>query len=164
MASIFSKISLVAALLTFNHVLNAQNQRPDSYRWTTLETTGDITGRYENAFVEFQNKFYLIGDFGINVILFNNNIYFAAGNENRGVGNMNSIEVFSADHNWQPLFNGKNLDGWEIKCIEEDRDYDFWKVEDGAIVCNSMNSENHNYVWLQSKNEYADFELRLKFK
>jgi hypothetical protein len=37
-------------------------------------------------------------------------------------------------------------------------------VDDGAIACNSMDYENHNYIWLQTENEYADFELRLKFQ
>jgi hypothetical protein len=37
-------------------------------------------------------------------------------------------------------------------------------VDDGAIACNSMEYENHNYTWLQTENEYADFELRLKFQ
>lgn len=104
------------------------------------------------------------GRHGSNAILYKNNIYFAAGSGNRGGGNMNSIEVFSADNSWVPMFNGVNLDGWEVKCTEADRGKDFWKVDHGTILCNSLSSESHNYIWLQSVNEYSDFELRLKFQ
>ena len=105
-----------------------------------------------------------IGRHGGGIVLFNDKIYMAAGSPNRGGGNMNSVEVFSADHEWQSLFNGKNLEGWEIKCTEKDRDKDFWMVENGAILCNSMGSKNHQYIWLYSAEEYDDFELRLKFQ
>lgn len=63
-----------------------------------------------------------------------------------------------------PLFNGKNLEGWEIKCLPKDRDKNFWQVKDGAIECNSIGRPDHNYVWLINKSEYADFDLQLKFQ
>lgn len=65
---------------------------------------------------------------------------------------------------WVSLFNGKDLSGWTVKCPPQDRDKVFWKVEDGAIVCDSMGRKDHNYVWLVSDEEFSDFELRLKFQ
>lgn len=65
---------------------------------------------------------------------------------------------------WHSLFDGKSLEGWEVKCIEKDRDKTFWTVEGGTILCNSMGSADHNYIWLLSEKEYGDFELRLKYQ
>ncbi len=66
--------------------------------------------------------------------------------------------------NFQSLFNGHDLRGWTVKCQPRDNDKVFWKVEDGALVCDSMGRKDHNYVWLISDKEYGDFELRLKFQ
>jgi hypothetical protein len=49
---------------------------------------------------------------------------------------------------WEPLFNGKDLAGWSVKCIPDDRDKEYWTVEDDCIACNSMGDKDHNYVWL----------------
>ena len=64
---------------------------------------------------------------------------------------------------FEVLFNGEDLTGWEIKAKPEDKQKNFWKVEDGAIVVNSLGNEDHDYVWLLSQNEFDNFELRLKF-
>ena len=65
---------------------------------------------------------------------------------------------------WQDLFNGKNLDGWEVKCRQQDKNKEFWKVENGVIECNSIGRPDHNYVWLMNKNVYSDFDLQVKFQ
>ncbi len=65
---------------------------------------------------------------------------------------------------WTSLFNGKDLSGWSIKCQPQDQGKVFWSVADGSIVCDSMGRQDHNYVWLLSEQEFADFELRLKFQ
>lgn len=65
---------------------------------------------------------------------------------------------------WYPIFNGKNLDGWSVQCQEADKEKNYWSVQDGVIVCDSMGDKNHNYVWLQFDTEYSDFELKLKFR
>jgi len=67
-------------------------------------------------------------------------------------------------HRWISLFNGHDLSGWTVCCQPKDEGRNFWRVEDGAIVCDSMGRKDHNYVWLLSENEYSDFELRLKFQ
>ena len=101
---------------------------------------------------------------GSGAILYNDEIYLAAGSPNKGGGNMNSIEVFSANHNWQKLFNGENLDGWEVKCVEKDKDKNYWTAENRMIVCNTHGNTDHEYIWLQTEDEFEDFELRLKFQ
>ena len=59
--------------------------------------------------------------------------------------------------NWQPLFNGKNLNGW--KKLNGNAEY---KVEDGAIVgISKMNTPN---TFLSTKNKYGDFILEFDFK
>ena len=107
-----------------------------------------------------------IGRHGSSAILHENNIYIAAGSPNRGGGNLTSIEVFSANHNWEKLFNGENLTGWQVKCQDEEKGKAFWSVDENksAISCNSIGSNDHGYVWLMHEKEYDDFELRLKFK
>ena len=105
-----------------------------------------------------------IGRHGTGAILYQNKIYIAAGSGNMGGGNMRSVEVFADDLNWEPLFNGKNLKGWSVKCLPDDREKEYWKVTDGTIECNSLEDGNHDYVWLMNENEYRDFELKLKFQ
>ena len=68
------------------------------------------------------------------------------------------------DKEWEQLFNGKDLSGWTVVCLPQDQDNDFWTVEDGTILCNSMGKKDHNYVWLISEREFGDFELQLKFQ
>jgi len=65
---------------------------------------------------------------------------------------------------WEPLFNGKDFSGWHIACKPQDAEKVFWKVEDGAIACDSIGRKNHGYVWLMTDKEFQDFELRLKFQ
>lgn len=104
------------------------------------------------------------GRHGSGAIFYNNEIYFAAGSPNQGGGNLNSIEKFSQCHNWQSLFNGKDLSGWEVKCTQADKEKNFWTIENGNILCKSIGSNTHNYIWLQTKEEFDNFELRLKFQ
>lgn len=106
----------------------------------------------------------VIGRHGSAAINYNGNVYIAAGSPNKGGGNMTSIEVFSADHEWKSLFNGENLEGWDIKCKESDRGKNYWYVDNGAIVCDTKGRRDHSYIWLQSDKEFDDFVLRLKFQ
>lgn len=64
------------------------------------------------------------------------------------------------------LFDGRSLAGWTIKAVAEDRPraVGFWKVEDGAIVADSIGQKGHDYVWLLTDKDYGDFVLRLKFQ
>jgi hypothetical protein len=64
---------------------------------------------------------------------------------------------------WVSLFNGKNLDGWEVECKPGDRDKNYWTVKDGMIRVNSLGKKDHDYVWLTAQKEYTDFILILKF-
>lgn len=75
-----------------------------------------------------------------------------------------SVRVEPATPGWQPLFDGRSLDGWRVECTEADRGRSFWSVADGAIVADSRGSREHGYVWLVSEAEFADFELRLEFQ
>lgn len=105
-----------------------------------------------------------VGRHGTAAVLYNNKIYYAAGSGNMGGGNLNTLQVFAADLNWKSLFNGKNFDGWSVKCLPADQGKDFWKVENGTILCNSVHDSAHNYVWLLHDQELVNFELKLKFQ
>ncbi len=62
----------------------------------------------------------------------------------------------SAAAAWKPLFNGKDLSGWEQvgKAV--------WRVEEKMIV-GSSDPANPGTGWLVTRREYSDFRLRLKF-
>src|SRR5438874_13280376 len=63
--------------------------------------------------------------------------------------------VSSDEPGFLPLFDGKTLAGWE-------GDENVFRVQDGAIVAGStMDKVAHN-EFLASKQEFGDFELRLK--
>jgi hypothetical protein len=62
------------------------------------------------------------------------------------------------------IFNGKDLSGWVIKCTASDTGKEFWYVEDGLLVANSMGDSIHDYIWLQYKEAQTNFHFRLKFR
>jgi len=70
----------------------------------------------------------------------------------------------SGSGDWEPLFNGKDLTGWVVKCKPADADREFWRVEDGTILADSMTGEKHDYIWLLTEQQYGDFILRLRFQ
>src|SRR4051794_22688373 len=59
------------------------------------------------------------------------------------------------DLGFTPLFDGKTLNGWE-------GDEKVFRVEDGAIVAGSRSEKIAHNEFLASKEEFGDFELRLK--
>jgi hypothetical protein len=66
-----------------------------------------------------------------------------------------AIAAPAADDGFQPLFDGKSLAGWE-------GDTKVFRVEEGAIVAGSRSEKIPHNEFLASKEEFADFELRLK--
>jgi hypothetical protein len=58
---------------------------------------------------------------------------------------------------FESLFDGKSLDGW-------DGDPKTFRVEEGAIVGGNLSARVPRNEFLCHKGEFADFELRLKFK
>lgn len=61
------------------------------------------------------------------------------------------------EEGFQPLFNGKSLDGW-------DGDPRLWRVEDGVIVGSTEGVTLKANSFLISKNTYGDFRLKLQVK
>src|SRR5213082_3280333 len=57
-----------------------------------------------------------------------------------------------------PLFNGKDLTGWEGDTAKT------WRVEDGAIVGGSLDSAVPRNEFLCTTKTYGDFELKVTFK
>lgn len=56
---------------------------------------------------------------------------------------------------WESLFNGKDLSGWDEVGKEK------WTVEEGTIRGVAITKA---YGYLQTKKEYKDFEMSLRFK
>jgi hypothetical protein len=56
---------------------------------------------------------------------------------------------------YQPLFNGKDLAGWDGVGGEADQ---CWSVIDGILTCSGKKGP-----WLRSKMEYDDFNMRLEY-
>ena len=57
---------------------------------------------------------------------------------------------------FRPLFNGKDLSGWQIHGTEQ------WYVEDGLLVCES--GPDAEYGYLATDETFKNFVLELEFK
>src|SRR5436305_13344608 len=57
-----------------------------------------------------------------------------------------------------PLFNGKDLTGWEGDTAKT------WRVEDGCIVGGSLDQQVPRNEFLCTTKTYGDFKLKVKFK
>ena len=67
-----------------------------------------------------------------------------------------SMSSAQAD-DWRPLFNGTNIDGWEVVGAGD------WLAEDGELVVRRKPGQS-GAGWLVSRRDFGDFKLRLKFK
>lgn len=65
------------------------------------------------------------------------------------------VTVMADETAFRPLFNGKDLTGWE-------GDLSLWKVADSAIVGDSAGIKHNQF--LSTKDEFGDFELKLEFR
>ena len=61
------------------------------------------------------------------------------------------------EEGFTPLFDGKTFDGWK-------GNLEAFRIEDGAIVGGSLEKPVTRNEFLTTEKEYANFELRLKFK
>ena len=63
--------------------------------------------------------------------------------------------------NWQQLFDGKSMRGWQLKAVHGGRG-GVWAVEDGALVANQ--DSDHSGGLLGTTAAFSDFEIELDFK
>jgi len=66
------------------------------------------------------------------------------------------VSTSGAERGFTPLFNGKNLDGWQGMGGPTSN----WAVKDGMLSCTGQKGSQ----WIATKEEYADFDLRLEYK
>ncbi len=66
--------------------------------------------------------------------------------------------VRALDEQYVPLFDGKSFQGWEGDTET------VWRIEEGALVAGSLQKKQVNNNFLATKDEFSDFELRLKWK
>jgi len=60
---------------------------------------------------------------------------------------------------WEAIFNGENLDGWEIRSGHQN----IWTVVDGVIDCNPRaDLPGENSLW--TKDSYGDFSLHVEWR
>jgi hypothetical protein len=88
---------------------------------------------------------------------------------NIGVANIpfyasEGLETGWVEKQWKSIFNGENLEGWQVKAKPEDVEKNFWKAAEGKIIANSLGDSLHDYVWLVTDAEYDNFELKLQFQ
>ncbi len=62
------------------------------------------------------------------------------------------------------IFDGKTMKGWKLYAKPKDITKNYWKVDQGAIVANTMSAKDHGAMFLFYEEELADFELKLKFQ
>ena len=54
---------------------------------------------------------------------------------------LNPVTPDANEAGWTSLFNGKNLDGWVVKCLPQDHERrGYWKVVDGTITAEVLRS------------------------
>ncbi len=68
-----------------------------------------------------------------------------------------ALALLGADDGYKPLFDGKTFDGWE-------GNLKMFRIEDGAIVAGSLKEPIPRNEFLCTKQDYGNFELRVKFK
>lgn len=71
----------------------------------------------------------------------------------------NSLTEKEKAEGWTLLFDGKTLDGWQ----GYNKELNGWVVEDGALMCGGLGSENGGGDIMTVK-EYDNFELSLEWK
>ena len=70
---------------------------------------------------------------------------------------LSSLLITGAEPKWQPLFNGKDLDGWHPVPGGK------WEVVDGTILGTSPRSEPRHGLLMTDK-RFKNFTVRAKFK
>jgi len=81
-----------------------------------------------------------------------------------------SILLNPNDSNWEYLFNGKNLDGWEIKIRNHqlgDNYNNTFKVRDGSLKVSYENYENFDNKFghiFYTKKKFKNYHLSLDYK
>ncbi len=82
------------------------------------------------------------------------------GNQSTSVNEAATTPVQStgqtASDEFEPLFNGENLSGWQVHGTEK------WYVEDGLLVCES--GPDAEYGYLATEQTYKNFVLELEFR
>jgi hypothetical protein len=67
-----------------------------------------------------------------------------------------ALALLSSEAGFQPLFNGKDLDGWEVDTPG------IWSARDGMIVGKTSALDHNDF--LRTRKQFANFELRLSFR
>ena len=65
--------------------------------------------------------------------------------------------LHAADEGFTPLFNGRDLTGWELREYQQPAP-DQWSFKDGVLVA------KNGQGWLATKQEYENFVLRLEWR
>ena len=66
-----------------------------------------------------------------------------------------ALSVTAADKDFQPLFNGKDLTGWQGMGGPMTN----WVIKDGVLSCTGKGGSQ----WIATQEEYGNFELKLEY-
>lgn len=69
--------------------------------------------------------------------------------------------VGAASDVWQKLFDGKSLNGWQLKAVHGGNG-GVWTVEQGALVADQ--EKDHKGGLLGTERKFSDYEIELEFK
>ena len=67
-----------------------------------------------------------------------------------------TLSLLFGEAGFQPLFNGRDLDGWEVDT------QGIWSVQDGMIVGKTASLSYNDF--LRTRKHYTNFELRISFR
>lgn len=81
-----------------------------------------------------------------------------------------ATQAQSGTEAWEPLFNGKNLDGWTVAyanpAIDSRPASALFEVADGAIHAYSKDAAGtaQSQAYIQTTSDYSDYHLRLEYR
>lgn len=122
----------------------------------------ELTAKIQPTLGDWQQYVYTIKAISSELTLSFEDTYYGA----EGIGAMvDVVEVKELEQdNFISIFDGSSLEGWKVYGRLADIEKNYWKVEDGSIVCNTIGVKDHEAVWLFYEKELVNFELKLKFQ
>lgn len=128
----------------------------------TFTVDDQLTAKLQPVHGTWQKYNYMVKAISDQITLSFEDTYYGA----KGIGAMvDVVEVKEIPQsNFVSIFDGKTLDGWKVYGSESDIEKNYWTVEEGSIICNTMGDKEHGAVWLFYEKELSDFELKIKFQ
>ncbi|MEX2428825.1 MAG: DUF1080 domain-containing protein [Bacteroidales bacterium] len=165
------KLVLLLIVIFAGFGVKSQQVSLSEFRWNPIDAEGEVTARHENAFIEYKDKFYLIGGRGIhpvNVFDPETNSWETKGKSPMEIHHFQPLAFASeANETVEPsltnpaainLLAGGTLEAWKVPSPR-------WSLAEGTIIGHTGNEKLLSPEWLYTKQRFGDFvftcELRL---